>query len=376
MLRLPMWAADPDALGASPQSGGSVVSPADLPLPAGSSGSDSGLAEPAANSSEVNGGELARELSTELVLEIVLSLIAEQARVATDATGAAIVLEREGTLICRATAGLHAPGLGETLDLDQGLSGTCFQTGQIERSDDIQSDPRAKVETDRLPDVRSVTILPLLQNDAVIGVFEVFSSRPFAFGEQEERTLKMLAQQVLKSLRQASEPASVEDEPGAAAETDRLENLETPTRDEEDLTATALGSSSRVPRANDIKNLVLAGAVFASIVLLSVLIGFHWGRNQSVARYRHQAQTAKTAPGIPQNTDLPDASSSLPAQAAGISAGGDIPIKPAKARPSSTRARARREAAPIGSLLVYRKGREVFRMLPSAEIAKMPNDKN
>ena len=102
------------------------------------------------------------ELS-ELALEIVLNEIVEQACLATGASGAAVVLERGGEWVCRATAGGNAPQLGARLDPAAGMSGACVKTRTVQRCDDAQNDPRADIEACRILGVRSVIVLPLLQ---------------------------------------------------------------------------------------------------------------------------------------------------------------------------------------------------------------------
>ena len=59
-----------------------------------------------------HGGGVSPELSKNLALEIVLNEIVVQACLSTGATGAAIALERDGEMVCRASNGETAPALG------------------------------------------------------------------------------------------------------------------------------------------------------------------------------------------------------------------------------------------------------------------------
>jgi TonB family protein len=174
---------------------------------------ESDLAELAAKFAAHGGGRVSPELSADLALEIVLNEIVEQACLATGAGGAAIVLERGGEWVCRASAGGNSPQLGARLDTEAGLSGACVKTRKVQRCDDAQADPRADIEACRILGVRSVIILPLLLNGELAGVFEVFSARASAFGERDERTLEALCQRVLKNLRRSSEAGNAGDEP-------------------------------------------------------------------------------------------------------------------------------------------------------------------
>ena len=91
-------------------------------------------------------GGLPPEFSAELALEIVLNEIVEKACLSTGATGAAIVMRRDGEMVCRASSGSTAPDLGSQLDEESGLSGECIQTRKTQRCDDAPDDPRVDRE--------------------------------------------------------------------------------------------------------------------------------------------------------------------------------------------------------------------------------------
>jgi len=77
---------------------------------------ESDFVELAARFAAHGAGNFSPELSAELALEIVLNEIVEGACLAMGATGAAIVLERDGEMSCRASSGDTAPELGARLD--------------------------------------------------------------------------------------------------------------------------------------------------------------------------------------------------------------------------------------------------------------------
>ena len=162
------------------------------------------LGELAAKFAEHGGGRVSPEISAELALQIVLNEIVEQACLATGASGAAIVLERGGEWVCRASTGRSAPQLGARLDTASGLSGACVKTRTVQRCDDTENDPRADVEACRILGIRSAMILPVLRNGELAGVFEAFSTLPSGFGERDERTLEALSRRVLNNLERAS----------------------------------------------------------------------------------------------------------------------------------------------------------------------------
>ena len=97
----------------------------DLRAPVEDVSFDTDFANLAARFGAQSGGTLSLELCADLALEIVLNEIIEQACLATGATGAAIVLQRDGELVCRASSGATAPELGARLDRTSGISGEC-----------------------------------------------------------------------------------------------------------------------------------------------------------------------------------------------------------------------------------------------------------
>ncbi|MGC1373260.1 MAG: TonB family protein [Candidatus Sulfotelmatobacter sp.] len=164
------------------------------------------VAELAARFSSDEGGQLSPELSADLALEVVLHEMVEQACAANGASGASVVLERDGEWVCRASSGTGAPELGARLGRDSGLTAECIKTGQVQRCDDTEKDSRVDIEACRGLGVRSLIMLPVLQAEKLIGVFAAFSPRLAAFGEEHERNLKFFSDYVIRSLAPTSEP--------------------------------------------------------------------------------------------------------------------------------------------------------------------------
>jgi TonB family protein len=141
--------------------------------------------------------------SPDLALDLVLNQIVEQACLATGATGAAIALVRDGEMVCRATTGRNAPDLGVRLD-NAGFSAECLRVGTLQRCDDTETDPRVDAMACRLLGVRSILVIPLWYWGEFMGIFEIFSPRPSAFGERDEQTLQALAYRVVRQAKQAT----------------------------------------------------------------------------------------------------------------------------------------------------------------------------
>jgi TonB family protein len=147
-----------------------------------------------------NGGGASSE---DLALDIVLNQIVEQACLATGATGAAIALTRDGEMVCRATTGRTAPDLGVRLD-NAGFSAECLRVGMLQRCDDTETDPRVDAAACRELGVRSILVVPLWYWGEFMGIFEIFSTRPNAFGERDEQTLQALAYRIVRHTKQTN----------------------------------------------------------------------------------------------------------------------------------------------------------------------------
>jgi TonB family protein len=167
------------------------------------------LAELATALSAHGGGAL----SADLALDLVLNEIVEHARLATGATAAAIALARGDEIVCRATTGANAPDLGVRLDVHSGLSGECVQSKKWQRCDDTETDSRVDAEVCRGLGVRSILVFPVVKEDELLGVCEIFSPRPNAFSDREIQTLEALSRSIVNNVDRAvdvlSPPAPV-----------------------------------------------------------------------------------------------------------------------------------------------------------------------
>jgi TonB family protein len=133
-------------------------------------------------------------------LEQVLTLITEQACLATSATASAIAVKEHDQIICRATSGPNAPDLGIPLDTTSGLSGACVRTREAQYCEDTETDSRVNAEACRRLAVRSVMVVPLLREQELVGVLEIFSPLPRAFAPHDLENLNSLSQALLDAL--------------------------------------------------------------------------------------------------------------------------------------------------------------------------------
>jgi TonB family protein len=339
------------------------------------------------------------EISAELALQVVLNEIAEQACLATGATGAAVLFERNGEMECRATSGTNAPELGARLDSESGLTVECIRTHQVQHCDDAQADPRANVEASHQLGTRSVMVFPLLRNGSIAGVLEVFSSRPAAFGVRDERTLEALAKRVLKNVERAADPSSLAAPQNSPAQrtpplpgTESLDSRtgsETTLRsettlkeDEEKVWAPEThGRSPRVGR--DAVVFGLGVAVVICTVLFGTLVGWRLGAFRAGSSRGELAKSATSADLAKRNSAASGSAARGTGATTEAKAGTNTaPTPPPSATGNSAtavddkknvtpRSRTRAESGssdsfpPEGSLRVYENGKEVFRMPPT-----------
>jgi TonB family protein len=318
--------------------------------------------------------------SPDLALDLVLNQIVEQACLATGATGAAIALTRDGEMVCRATTGRNAPDLGVRLD-NAGFSAECLRVGTLQRCDDTETDPRVDAMACRLLGVRSILVIPLWYWGEFMGIFEIFSPRPNAFGERDEQTLQALAYRIVRHTKQSTGPiagftANVDEvpkptpsllspapdpEPVAEAELPRAAVLSMPVfefNSEEDEAIPVTAPSGRP----DTWTAILAGA---AVVIAGLIVGL------MIWRVGWGGPAAKGAAGNPPVVGArPQASSNAPIDASTPTLHEEVlefGAPPAEPKPSAPRnapvmAAKKESITPAGQpgLAIYEKGKLIY----------------
>ncbi len=138
-------------------------------------------------------------------LDAALQLLADRAQYITGASGAAIALRRIGKndMLCRASTGSNAPELGALLSTEFGLSGESVRTRQPLRCDDAERDARVNRDVCRQMGIASVVVMPVVNDDEVLGVFELFSRKANAFGARDVSAVQRLSEMVETAVRLA-----------------------------------------------------------------------------------------------------------------------------------------------------------------------------
>jgi GAF domain-containing protein len=137
-------------------------------------------------------------------LEPGISIIAEKAQALTGATGAAIALRRGNEIVCRARTGRTAPDIGVRLQTDSGLSAECVRTGEVLLCNDADANSRVDSASCRRMGVRSILVAPLRHFRRTLGVFEVLSSTPHAFDNNDVATMQFLSGMMVATISRLS----------------------------------------------------------------------------------------------------------------------------------------------------------------------------
>src|SRR6202158_814053 len=150
-------------------------------------------------------------------------------------------------------------------------------------------------------------VMPLLRETELVGLFELFSPLPQAFGERDERTLEALAGRILNNLERAAQPPLplLQSEPFAVPEIQQIipENPENSIPEssipQNSITQNAI-SEVTVPepsaeRGFDALTWALRIAVLVCAVMLGLLLGRHFSTPKVVVR-SHPVSPASAGP--------------------------------------------------------------------------------
>jgi TonB family protein len=304
-------------------------------------------------------------LSVDLALDLVLNDVVEQARNATGATGAAIAMFRDGKLTCRASSGENAPDLGVPVDASSGLAGACVATGEIQQCQDTETDGRVNAETCRQLGVRSMLIAPLVDGQTLVGLIQVFSAWPNAFGKPEISALQVLAGRIAESHREAEavittaieQPETPLDEPETPAEPAPFKPEPIPyeaAEEQPERPPETIPAPASAPRKGfDLWSTVLVVLVIAAALALGLVIG--WRRAAESTKHAEQASSTAPADGSSNS------GATVPATSQNGVAADPIEADTASAAVSTAKAPVEKPEPPPGGLIVTQNGKVVYR---------------
>jgi hypothetical protein len=238
-------------------------------------------------------GATSADLEPDLVLsesaeESHLNQILEDARFATGASGAAIALVQGKEIVCRATSGPDAPNLGTCLDPRTGLSGSCIQTRQRQQCNDTLTDPRVDSDACRSLGVRSVVVLPLMHDGELVGIFEILSCRPNAFGQRDLYNLQTLTGRILESRRWDGEATATTPQNGSGSLL-KSEDVASHNKSHPSASDSKIPRRERTSKRNDVWTPVLGVLVIGAAVLLGTLVGWRLGSRMATLEFRHSS---------------------------------------------------------------------------------------
>jgi PAS domain S-box-containing protein len=130
----------------------------------------------------------------------VMRVIAERCRALTGATGVVVELIQGDELVPLVTIGTESP----RLRLSDSLSGVAVRSGNLQRSDDVSTDPHIGHDAYREQGIRSLLAVPLRDDQRVLGVLKLLSPEPAAFSDRDAKALRLLGGLVGASLEHAS----------------------------------------------------------------------------------------------------------------------------------------------------------------------------
>jgi TonB family protein len=119
----------------------------------------------------------------------------------TGATGAAIALGSPQAMVSRATAGDCPSEIGVKINSESGLTGLCVSSGTLQYCMNTASDPRVDADACRDLGVAAIVVAPVFYQDQMLGLIELFSQRPYAFGARDLQVLEALSQEFCANLR-------------------------------------------------------------------------------------------------------------------------------------------------------------------------------
>lgn len=300
-------------------------------------------------------------LSAEVALDLVLNEIAERACQATQASGAAIALTRDGEIVCRATTGENSPDIGARLSASHGLSGACLRTGECQCCNDTESDPQVDAEACRQLGVRSILVAPVWRAEELIGVFEVFSIRPDAFGDRDIRILQNLSREVSENVDSAANP-QVSPPESRPVDFSPLQNSDPV------IAAEQVREEENKPPQKDF----WTTALLVCVIALALILGWILGREQWLRK--SVGPTKETVQGRSEAAVSDSAAT----------AAASPPISEKSTAPRSNSSTVRENAVEDDGLVVTRNGKVIFRSSPqgsnqapatSAQPADQPTSK-
>jgi len=156
-----------------------------------------------------------RVATGELDVDGAMPLVADRARNVANATGIAIALLKGDQLVYRAGSGSSAACVGRHVTAILSASKHAQSRDEILRVENAQTDGRIEATICRQFGARSLLILPIYDNRALVGVLEVIFGEAHPFHDREVRIYRLMTGLLGEAM---SRSAQIKQEAAAAAE--------------------------------------------------------------------------------------------------------------------------------------------------------------
>jgi diguanylate cyclase (GGDEF)-like protein len=133
----------------------------------------------------------------------VMGIVVERACALTGATWCVVALVEGEEIAYRAVSRPSTIAVGTRLSRTTSVPGRCTAERSPIRIDDTSSDDRMDADARMRLGAGSLLCVPLLYGESAVGVLEVGSVRPKAFGDEDVETLRLLAQIIAIALHRA-----------------------------------------------------------------------------------------------------------------------------------------------------------------------------
>ena len=142
-----------------------------------------------------------------LALDKALAVVAERVARITNASGAGIGILDEATVRYRAGAGAPALPAGTEVPLQTAVCQASIRTGQVIRTEDLDTEFLFDPEPCRKRGIRSLLAVPIYYDGQIAGALELYFARIRGFVEEDIHTCQLMAGLVTEALGRDAAPA-------------------------------------------------------------------------------------------------------------------------------------------------------------------------
>jgi TonB family protein len=259
----------------------------------GGAASGQEISGPASVNTDRFPADTTRASMLDVALALVLNEIVHQVRSITTATGAAVLLMREGVPVHCSISGATARDASAYLSACLGLADSFWREGASQCCHDVEADPRFDSASCRRLGIRSFMIVPVQdKGKSLVAIVQTFSPRPQAFSARDLLALQGLGQRVADHVQLAER---------SLATSAKITETE---KDNTEITPGSITTGGFAPRLNPWKrttsherrSLVLG----LMIIGLSIFLGWTLGRSERKSPRRNAGASNSPVANYPQ----------------------------------------------------------------------------